>query len=109
MHGLIGHLLKLHRIFRDGDVAWCRKTSLLDDLPIAKEAERLEAGSFVVVDSLLVQLLLNVIEIPFGDVEDVVDVDFHSVLRFIFCHDVGLLMTCPTEHAKKRVDVKIRW
>ena len=109
MHGLIGHLLKLHRIFRDGDVAWCRKTSLLDDLPIAKEAERLEAGSFVVVDSLLVQLLLNVIEIPFGDVEDVVDVDFHSVLRFIFCHDVGLSMTCPTEHAKKRVDVKIRW
>jgi len=69
VHGLIGHLLKLHRIFRDGDVAWCRKTSLLDDLPIAKEAERLEAGSFVVVDSLLVQLLLNVIEIPFGDVE----------------------------------------
>ena len=76
MHGLIGHLLKLHRIFRDGDVAWCRKTSLLDDLPIAKEAERLEAGSFVVVDSLYVQLFLHAIEVIFGDFEDVVDVDF---------------------------------
>ena len=63
-------------VFSNDNVTWCRKRGLLDGVPIAEEAERLETCSFVVVDSLYVQLFLHAIEVIFGDFEDVVDVDF---------------------------------
>ena len=107
VHGLIKHFLKFHGVSTDGGMMWRKKTGLLDELLVAEDVERLEAGTFVVVHGLIVQLFLHVIEIILGDIEDIVDVDVRVVLLLIFRHDVDLLLTGPTERAKKHVEAKI--
>ena len=39
MHGLIKHLLELHGVFSDYDVVRCGEIGLLNDLPIADDAQ----------------------------------------------------------------------
>ena len=82
LHGLIEHLLELHGIFSDGDMARHQEVGFLDDFALsADDAERLETSRFVVVHSLIKELLLCITEIFLSDMEDIVDVDLRAISR----------------------------
>ena len=84
MYDLIKQLLELHGVIRDCDMMWRGESTFLNDLPIsADEAERLEASSLEAIDGLGHLLLLEVVEILFGDVDDVAGVGFISITFLI--------------------------
>ena len=63
---------------------WRGESTFLNDLPIsADEAKRLEASNLEAIDGLGHLLLLEVIEILFGVVDDVAGVGFISITFLI--------------------------
>ena len=80
MHGPIKQLLELHGVFIDGDVSRCRKSTFLDDLPFSShKVERLNSDSLEAVAGLGQLLLLSIVKMFLGDVEDVVVADLRSI------------------------------
>jgi len=80
MHGPIKQLLELHGVFIDGDVSRCRKSTFLDDLPFSShKVERLNSDSLEGVAGLGQLLLLSIVKMFLGDVEDVVVADLRSI------------------------------
>lgn len=72
MDGLIEHLLELHRVFYDRDMARRGEIGLLDYLaPLADHNECLQTCLFVAVDNLSNHLLLLVTKLIFDNLEGI--------------------------------------